>query len=65
MSHELKYTINILHKLIYCGDKKPILRTNGEKFHDNNEEFLSPHANLPQINNPRLRVPRPGSPAAP
>lgn len=57
MGHELKYIINILHRLIYCWDKKPILWTNGEKFHNNNEEFLSAHTNLPQINNSRLIVP--------
>ena len=61
MSHELKYIINILPKLIHCQDKRPILGTNGEKFQNNNEEFLSPHTNLPEINNSRLIVPRPGS----
>lgn len=59
MSHELKYIINILPKLIDCGDKRPILGTNGEKFQNNNEEFLSPHTNLPEINNSGFIVPRP------
>lgn len=61
MSRELKYTINLPRQLISCGDKKPILGTNGEAFHNSEEEFLSPRATLPQIHSPRLSVPRPGS----
>lgn len=61
MSPELKYIMNTLPVLMNCPDKKLILRTNGEKFQNNNKEFLSPHTNLPEMNSSRLIVPRLGS----
>lgn len=62
MSHELKYIINILDKLILLLRQKAYSPGKWGKFPNNNEEFLSLQTILYKINNcaysPQTRVPQ-------